>query len=202
MLLKVLAMMAAIPLLLFSQGSPAYADLHVEHAEGAFTGPLWATDHGKPVKIANRAYRGWILSDGTQIAYTGTDGAGGYENEGQSLWLYGPGGKSRKLTAQRYAISDLKEVMVGRNRALLLLMEDGGLGASHIAVVDTKRGQLLRVSKAKLLRVDGSSIVLGFYQEEDWEKLANGVEVKPTRTRSYDLRKLYGQVQSVPAKKE
>lgn len=38
--------------------------------------------------IYDEAYRGWLINDGRDIVFSGRDGAGGFENEGQSLRVY------------------------------------------------------------------------------------------------------------------
>ena len=195
---RLVILLAAILPLLGQGGTGAFVhsltNLQVERKGDDLTGILTLIDNGKTVEVAKRAIRGWIVTDGTRAVYSSTGGAGGYEGEGQSLWLYAPGLAPRKLTAQKFAISDVKEVAVGHNRALVLVMEDGGLGATHIAVIDPKRGLLLTASKARLLRIDGVSVLVGYQREGDWEKLANGTDIPPFRTQSYDLRQIYDRI--------
>ena len=51
-------------------------------------GPLFVTIDGTEKKITEKAQQAWILSGGRYVVYSSSDGAGGYENEGQSLHLY------------------------------------------------------------------------------------------------------------------
>src|SRR5215470_13621677 len=61
----------------------------VERA-GAKAGALFVSISGSETKVADRALNAWIIAHGRQLVYSGEDGAGGYENEGQSLRLYDP----------------------------------------------------------------------------------------------------------------
>ena len=80
-------------------------------------------------------------------------------------------------------VEKVTEVVTSRKkRALLVELEDGGLGASYIAVVDPLRGEVFFRRWAGKLSQRGDTIVLGFYREDDWDKLDNeqGSKVRPT----------------------
>jgi hypothetical protein len=66
-------------------------------------------------------------------------------------------------------------------------MRDGGLGASHIAIVDPNRGEVFVEQKARVLHRKGDVLVLGYFHDEEWESLANGINVRPYRTKSLSL---------------
>jgi hypothetical protein len=66
-------------------------------------------------------------------------------------------------------------------------MRDGGLGASHLAIVDPRRGEVFSRSQVKLLRREGDMIVVGRYREDDWERLAHGISVAPASAERYDV---------------
>lgn len=167
---------------------------HIEkHQQDDASGELWVTVGGQKTRVAAGAVKFWVIDEGRQIVYSGTDGAGGFENEGQSLWSYAPAGKPRKLLAEKYMIQDVKEFVVGAKRGLIVEMRDGGLGASHVAVVDVARGQLLSVSQARVLRMEDGTLRLGFYREGDWEQLNAGKSIVPYRERQYDLNKVMSQ---------
>jgi hypothetical protein len=154
------------------------------------SGQLWVTVGGRNVKVAASAVKFWVLAGKREIVYSGTDGAGGFENEGQSLWSYARAGKSRKLLAEKYVIEDVKEFVTAAKRGLLVSMRDGGLGASHVAVVDPARGEVFSASQARILSADAGTLRLGFYREGDWEKLNSGTSVAPFREQRYDLNQL------------
>ena len=154
------------------------------------SGQLWVTVGGRNVKVAAGAVKLWVLAGGREVIYSGIDGAGGFENEGQSLWSYAPAGQSRKLLAEKYVIEDVTEFVTAPKRGLLVSMRDGGLGASHVAVVDPARGEVFSASQARILSAGAGTLRLGFYREGDWEKLNAGTSVAPFREQRYDLNQL------------
>ncbi|MFN2514465.1 MAG: hypothetical protein ABR568_24015, partial [Pyrinomonadaceae bacterium] len=124
---------------------------------GAFNGPLYVTSGGVETKIADEAIAAWIIRRGQSVVYSGRDGAGGYENEGQSLHIYEPRtGQLRKIMSEYYAIEKVTEVTTSSNKtALLVEMSDGGLGASYVAVVDPDRGEVFFRRWAKIISRQG-----------------------------------------------
>jgi hypothetical protein len=169
-------------------GSRVATAVRVQAADGR-PGPLYATIDGREVRIARAAFAAWRLRGGREIAFSGSDGAGGYENEGQSLRLHDVRAKTtRKVLAARYVIDAVSEATTrtGR-RALVVEMRDGGLGATHVAVVDPTRGAVFSLVQARILERRGDILVVGRYHEEDWERMANGTPVTPARTERYDL---------------
>src|SRR2546423_11317706 len=103
----------------------------IDHLDSA-AGPLRATIDRTTVKIADQALAFWIIEGGRRIAYSATDGAGGFEGEGQSLWLYDAARKQRrKILSEYFAIEGVEETVTRRGlKALIVRMRDGGLGAS------------------------------------------------------------------------
>jgi hypothetical protein len=154
-------------------------------------GPVYATIGGKEKKIADYGMEVWIIERGRRLIYSGREGAGGYENEGQSLHVYDPQtGRQRKILSEYYMVAKLTEVTTSAKKtALLVKLEDGGLGASYFAVVDPDRGELFFRRWARLSSRKGDIIALGFYKEADWEKLAEeeNAKVPPYRKEQYNL---------------
>jgi hypothetical protein len=164
---------------------------HIEKKQpDDISGELWVTVAGRKTQVSAGAVKFWLIDGGRQIVYSRTDGSGGFENEGQSLWSLVPPKKPRKLLAEKYIIQDVKEFVAGTKRGLIVFMRDGGLGASHVAVVDVARGQVLSVSQARVLSMEGGTLRLGFFREGDWEQLNAGKSVVPYRERQYDLIKV------------
>jgi len=162
--------------------------VRVEKQEG-FAGPLYVTVAGRERKVADEAINAWLIADGRQIAYSGADGAGGYENEGQSLRLYDVAtNRARKVLAETAAITRLTEFKTKAGQSgLIVEMVDGGLGASHLAIVDPARGEVFRQAAAKLVRQQGDFIAVGHYRERDWERMAGGASVVPLKISRYNL---------------
>src|SRR5262245_22431263 len=64
-------------------------------------GDLFVTIAGTEKKVADQAQQAWIINDGRHVVYSSSDGAGGYENEGQSLHLYDVDtGKHKRIMSQ------------------------------------------------------------------------------------------------------
>ena len=154
-------------------------------------GPLFVTIGGTEKKITDQAQQAWIINRGRHVVYSSSDGAGGYENEGQSLHLYDVNtGSQKRIMSHYFMVQTLKEVVTSKNkRALLVTMEDGGLGASYVAVVDPWRGEVFFRRWARILADKGDTIVLGFYKEEDWGEL-DATKVRPYKTQRYNLNSL------------
>ncbi len=127
------------------------------------------TDSG-PLRVDSTAGVALILQSaaGGQVAYSALDGAGGYENEGQSLWIVDVASKQRRNVMREYfAVRELREVRLADGRALLVVrMEDGGAGMSHVAFVDPDRGELAREPRSLVARVEGDTIELHAWDGE------------------------------------
>src|SRR5215510_1743480 len=105
-------------------------------------GSLFVTIGKTEKKITDQAQQAWIINGGRHVVYSSSDGAGGYENEGQSLHLYDVStGRHKRILSEYFAVDEVKETVTStKKRALLVSMSDGGLGASYVAVVDPSRG--------------------------------------------------------------
>jgi hypothetical protein len=159
--------------------------------EGA-AGPLFVTVGGREKKVADKAYKAWVVQGGRQVVYSAPGGAGGYENEGQSLYAYDAAtGRQRKVMSEYYMVDEVTEVTTAAKKtALLVEMSDGGLGASYVAVVDPSRGEVFFRRWAKVVSRRGDSVVLGHYAESDWDKLnaGPGAQVTPRKTERVNLK--------------
>ena len=154
-------------------------------------GALFVTIGGTEKKITDQAQQAWIINRGRQVVYSSSEGAGGYENEGQSLHLYNVDtGNQKRIMSHYFMVQTVKEVVTSKNkRALLVTMEDGGLGASYVAVVDPWRGEVFFRRWARLLADKGDTIVLGFYKEEDWGE-PEASKVRPYKRERHNLNSL------------
>ncbi len=161
---------------------PVITSTRVAVPDGTFFGPLYVTIGGKERKIADEAVAAWIIQGGQRVVYSGRDGAGGFENEGQSLRIYDARtGRKRKIMSEYYGVDKVTEVTTSKNKtALLVEMWDGGLGASYLAVVDPARGELFFRRWAKIISRQGDIIVIGHYKEDDWEKFHEDEKAKVT----------------------
>src|SRR5215510_7587917 len=155
-------------------------------------GALFVTIAGTEEKVTDQAQQAWIINGGRHVVYSSSEGAGGYENEGQSLHLYDLDTRNHKrIMSEYFMVQRVKEVITSnQKRALLVTMEDGGLGASYLAVVDPWRGEVFFRRWVRILANNGEIIVLGFYREDNWEELDTGKKVRPYKRESHNLKTL------------
>lgn len=155
-------------------------------------GALFVTIAGTEKKVADQAQQAWIINGGRHVVYSSSEGAGGFENEGQSLHLYDVDtGNHKRIMSQYFMVETVKEVITSnKKRALLVTMEDGGLGASYVAVIDPLRGEVFFRRWARILANKGDTIVLGFYREADWGELEPGKKVRPYKRERHNLKSL------------
>lgn len=155
-------------------------------------GSLFVTIAGTEKKVTDQAQQAWIINGGRHVVYSSDEGAGGFENEGQSLHLYDVDtGNHKRIMSEYFMVATVKEVITStKKRALLVTMEDGGLGASYVAVVDPWRGEVFFRRWVRILANKGDTIVLGFYRESDWGDLAEGKKVRPYKTERHNLNSL------------
>ena len=163
----------------------------VDRSDAEFQGPLYVTIGGKELKIADVALDAWVINGGRQVVYSGRDGAGGFEDEGQSLRVYDArNGRTRKVMSEYVAVDDVTEAKTARGKiALLVKMSDGGLGANYFAVVDPTRGEVFFRRWVRLLSRKGDILTLGHYRENDWDKFLENTnaKVRPYRTERVNL---------------
>ena len=155
-------------------------------------GTLFVTIAGAEKKVTDQAQQAWIINGGRHVVYSSSEGAGGFENEGQSLHLYDVDtGNHKRIMSEYFMVETVKEVITSnKKRALLVTMEDGGLGASYVAVIDPLRGEVFFRRWARILANKGDTIVLGFYREADWGELEPGKKVRPYKTERQILKLL------------
>src|SRR5579884_2847006 len=186
--LGLLLLAGACACALYGQDSKPAVTVRLDRA-GA---PLYVTIGGGERKIADAAEKAWVLRNGTDVVYSGKDGAGGYDNEGQSLYLYDTRtGNRTKLMAEYYIVDNVKETSTSNGRsALIVEMLDNNIDASHVAVVDPARGEVFCEDGAKLAGMQGDTITLAFYGDDDWDNLHDNPNIAPRKTEQHDLRKL------------
>jgi hypothetical protein len=155
-------------------------------------GALFVTIAGTEKKVTDQAQQAWIINGGRHVVYSSDKGAGGFENEGQSLHLYDVDtGNHKRIMSEYFMVETVKEVTTSTGkRALLVTMEDGGLGASYLGVVDPWRGEVFFRRWVRILANKGDTIVLGFYRESDWGDFVEGKKVQPYKTERHNLNSL------------
>ena len=201
---KALVILAVVFLMMYAQAASAQpndlgaaqriTNARVDREENAMTGSVYATIGGQERKIAEVGIEVLVIEGGRRMVYSGLDGSGGFENEGQSLYVYDARtDKKRKVMSEYFIVNKIIEVTTSRNKtALLVDLTDGGLGASYQAVVDPNRGQVFFRRWSKVISRRGDIIVLGRYKEDDWDKFMENenANVRPYRTERYNLNTL------------
>jgi hypothetical protein len=157
-----------------------------------FFGTLYATIEGTETKIADAVIDAWVIEKGRHLVYSQRDGAGGFENEGESLRVYNAQTRNtRKIMSEYYAIRELSEVKTSSGRtALLVTLTDGGLGAFYLAVVDPTRGEVFFKKFTRLLSRRGDTIRIGLYRRDiDWTQFydSGNSKTRPFKTETYNL---------------
>lgn len=167
-------------------GQPVITNVRLDNDGGQHSGPVYVTIGGRERKIADDAFDAWLIEGGRRVVYSGRDGSGGFENEGQSLRIYDARtGKGRKILSEYVGVDKVTEVTTSTHKtALLVAMSDGGLGASYLAVVDPQRGEVFFRRWVRLLSRRGDIITMGHYREDDWENLNND-ETENARVKPY-----------------
>lgn len=121
---------------------------------GFTTGPLQLTAaDGRIDTVAVEAIRAWRLADGAEIAWSGRDGGGGFENEGHALRLAVVDSiASPRLTLREpFMIEAVEELRDREGRRLLAVaMVDGGAGMPHLVLVDPARGVVYRAVRSRI----------------------------------------------------
>jgi hypothetical protein len=128
--------------------------LEIKGGDSPSRGTLYLTVGGKEKKVADAVSKAWLINEGSEVAYSRRkDGAGGFENDGESLRIYDlRTGKTRKVLSEYFAVEAVMETKVstGEN-ALLIRMSDGASFTSYFAVVNSQRGEFFSVPRRSSL---------------------------------------------------
>ncbi len=142
-------------------------------------GPLlitWSTLESDTIPVA--ALRAWVTADGSEIAWVGRDGAGGFENEGEALHLSPSDapGEDRLVVRETFMIEDVHDLgWNGEGRLLLIRMRDGGAGNPHLLVVHPLRGPVYRAVNA-VVGLEGDNLLVARRRGEGASAVVIGVD--------------------------
>lgn len=172
--------------------APLVTQFRITPAPGARSGPLHVTVGGIEKQIAEEAVKAWVLRQGRLVAYSGLDGSGGFENEGQSLRLWDAGsGTVTRVLSGYYLITNVTEATSSRQEpALIVEQEDGVRGVRHLSVVDPARGEVFFQKWAGLDSARDGELHVNVYREEDWEVRFDDPEAK-VEPRGKEVRDLH-----------
>lgn len=159
-------------------------------------GIVYAIVDGRKKVLADDGWGVWIVDGGRYVAFSGADGAGGYENEGQSLRVYDTAtGRlvldGAPVLSEYYMIDRVTSAKADDGRtALVVEMGDGGLGAPHLGIVDPRRGEVFRARIARPIDTTGGAVTVGYYEPGQIEDNLDLADVTPIRTERFDLGEL------------
>jgi hypothetical protein len=144
-------------------------------------GKLYITVAGRERKIDDNALEVWLINDGRQVVFSGRDGSGGFEDEGQSLRIYDVRTRrTRKILSEFVFVTAVQEVRLSTGAiALLVKLGDGGLGGSYFAVADPNRGEVFFRRLAEVTAINGDEITLAFYRADDFDAINDARGWKP-----------------------
>ncbi len=163
-------------------------------SQSGLCGSLIATIDGRDTLFDVTACGAWIIAGGQAFVYSSTEGAGGFENEGQSLHYHHLAtGKTRRIMSEYAAVDSVIEALLSTGRtALLVTMSDGGLGAEYLAVLDPWRGQVAGETLCRIGALNGDKLRVDYYTEDDWHDLSDPEpnarkSIRPHKTKTLDL---------------
>ena len=129
--------------------------------------------NGKVVDTGIQTRFAKIIKGGKEIVYSGENnsGSGGFENEGETVWIYNVGTKTkRKVLSQSVMIDAFIEAKLSDEKsAIVVRMSDGAVGDSHISVIDPDRGEVFSRKLAEVLKIDGNEMMLGIFRSGSWD---------------------------------
>lgn len=155
---------------------------------GRRSGDVVVTIGGQERVVGSGALRAWRVAGGRMAVYASMDGAGGYEDEGEGLTVYDVAKNHCELVMREmYRVIRVDESRAWSGRLVLFVtMDDGGVGATHVGIVDPMRGQVFRQPYARFDRIERGRVVIAGVPNPDRS------EGPPPRYRAYDLDDLLG----------
>jgi hypothetical protein len=200
----------ALPLFAKSSQAPAArakaSSFRIDESGTSRGGKLYITVAGLERKIYDEAFEAWLVNHGRDVVFSSHDGAGGFENEGQSLRIYNVATRAvRKILSESFGINAVQEVKTSTGTTVLLVaMSDGGLGGSYFAAVDPKRGEVFFRRWAEVTGINGDNVTLAMYRADDFEaineergwktgpsnQVISKTKVTPYKSETHDLKRL------------
>jgi len=202
--------LAALRLFAKSSQAPAAhtkaSSFRIDESRTSRGGKLYITVAGRERSIYNETFDAWLVNDGRDVVFSSHDGAGGFENEGQSLRIYDVATRSiRKILSESFGVNAVQEVKTSTGKTVLLVaMSDGGLGGSYFAVVDPRRGEVFFRRWVEVTGINGDNVTLAMYRADDFEaindergwkpgpsnQVISKTKVAPYKTETHDLKRL------------
>ena len=155
-------------------------------------GTLFVQADGEDVKVAEDALEFWLMDEGRTVYYNYRHHKSGYEAEGHGLMRYDvESGEKEVVFEDDLLIVEVMEAKsLGGRTALIVEMEDGGLGAPLVAVADPGRGRVFRQNFSTVVEVGDGKITVGSYSIETIADRDGSGLPSPESTEVFDLDEL------------
>lgn len=155
-------------------------------------GTLFVTAGDEDVMVTEDVLEFWLLDGGRTVYYNYRHHKSGFEAEGHGLMRYDVASGGRSLVFEDdLMIVEVREAKSASGRTVLIVeMEDGGLGAPVVAVVDPERGRVFRQELSAVVEVLDGKLTVGSYSMETIAGLDGPGLPDPESTAVYDLDEL------------
>jgi hypothetical protein len=162
---------AAFLLLLFAGGARAQvaSSAAIVPTKGLNSGDVVIKINNQPKTLARDAWKTWRIEGGKAVLWAGSDGSGGFEGEGQSLWRYDVAtGKRTKLLSDDKIIDTVQEIRSHSGKpALLVRTSDSAAGIQDLILVHPTRGTVWEESGAALRSLKNGKLTVAVYKDSD-----------------------------------
>ena len=138
---------------------------------GLHSGDAVIQVNGQQKALAHKAWKTWRIEGGKAVLWAGSDGAGGIEGEGQSLWRYDVAtGKRTKLLSAYDMIDEVTEIRSLSGRpALLVRTSSDAAGIENLILVHPTRGSVWAEGGAAVRSLKNGKLTVAVYKFENWE---------------------------------
>ena len=153
---------------------------------------MFVTAGDEDVMVTEDVLEFWLLDGGRTVYYNYRHHKSGFEAEGHGLMRYDVASGGRSLVFEDdLMIVEVREAKSASGRTVLIVeMEDGGLGAPVVAVVDPERGRVFRQELSAVVEVLDGKLTVGSYSMETIAGLDGPGLPDPESTSVYDLDEL------------
>lgn len=166
--------------------------VRIEDWDDSGEGTLYVNAGDEDVMVAEDALEFWLMDQGRTVYYNYRHHKSGFEAEGHGLMRYDvESGEKDVVFEDDLIIVEVTEAHGASGRpALIVEMEDGGMGVPLVAVVDPGRGRVFRLDLSSVLEVGAGTVTVGRYSVESIAVLDGPGLPEPESTAIYDLDEL------------
>jgi hypothetical protein len=160
-----LLLFCAVP----AQAQVASSTSIVPTEKGIYSGDVVIKVNGRQKTLAHKAWKAWRIEGGKTVLWAGSDGSGGHEGEGQSLWRFDVAtGKRTKLLSEYEMIDEVREIRSSSGKpALLVRTSDSAAGIQNLILVHPTRGGVWQEGGAALRSLKNGKLTVAVYKDSD-----------------------------------